>query len=127
MADARACAAPSWVYPFVLSALYEVTTCAVSPLTREYLTALLAALRDLPLHVLSWQQAQQAVQLAWRADVALTGQAVLRRQAAMVREALDDAFAAACADACVLQDERREEGEIEVRRGGILALCVATV
>jgi len=68
---AEACAAETWVYPFLLVALYESATCGVSPATRDYIKALLGALRRLPLRVLTLAQAQQAAQLAWRTDEAL--------------------------------------------------------
>ena len=116
MQAAEACAAETWVYPFLLVALYESATCGVSPATRDYIKALLGALRRLPLRVLTLAQAQQAAQLAWRTDEALAGQALLRREVAEVRAALAAALEAACelsyAPEATLQ---RGEAAVEVR------------
>lgn len=120
-AAVQACAAHLWVYPLLLAALYEAATCGVSPLTREYIAALLHALRGLPLQVLTWRQAQQAAWLAWRADAALEGQAVLLKEVAAVRAALDGAAAAARELDCAPEaQQRRSDEEVQVRRAACM-------
>eukprot|EP00892_Ulva_mutabilis_P008616 jgi/Ulvmu1/6126/UM027_0104.1 len=100
---ATACAAHVWVYPLVLVALYECATAGVTPRTRDYLKALLATLRRLPLQVLTLPQAQHAAALAWRADEALFGQVMLLRDLAAVRDALAAAMDAAAELSCAPQ------------------------
>lgn len=118
-AAAKKCAAETWVYKFLLTVLCEAMACGVSPATREYCLALLKALDKLPLSVLSWQEAQQAAKLAWRARAALPtqGQKELRAAVEKVYATLHEAESELIEAALIPEDdEERAEDAVEVRR-----------